>query len=214
MTKVKLIPHIFASFLFGLLLSVSHAQSFLAWEQLTADEQKILTPYAKNWPQMSAENQTRLQKVARNWAKMTPEQRIAMQQRSEQWKKMSEETKQKLRERYHQFEQATPQQQQKIIQRMNKFRALPEQDRKALRHRWQQSLQPNVIHDANQAPNKEQLRTKKDTKVISNKDNIKSESNGEMNKPDEAAEESNNSRLNNGNRIQNNRLDHQRITDL
>ena len=210
MIKVNVISKIFTSLLLGLFLSVSHAQSPLGWGQLTVDEQQVLASYKNDWQQMSVEDQLRLQKVARNWQQMTPAQKKVMQQHSEQWKKMPEATKLQIRARYQQFEKLSPEKKQKIIQRMNKFQALPKQEREALRHRWQQQIQQQ------RKAGNELLPGKKDNKVTSINDNLTSENEAGKNmeengKTDEQAESSADSKLDNNNRIQNNRLDTQRI---
>lgn len=210
MIKMNLIIKIFASLLLGLFLSVSHAQSPLAWEQLTTEEQQILTPYKNDWQQMNVADQYRLKKTAHTWKNMSAEQRAVMQQRAEQWHKMPEATKQKLRARYQQFETMSAEQKQAMIQRMNNFQSLPAQEREALRHRWQQQMQQQ-----DNAGDK-QLRHNKDEKVTSsNKIRMKESDTGkqadEMNKPEEPAENSTDSRLENRNRMQNNRLDTQRL---
>ena len=95
MTKEKVIIKIIAGLLLGFFLSVSHAESSLAWEQLTDSEQQVLKPYADSWTKMNAGQQLRLQKIARHWQKMNTEQRAAMQQRLARWKQMPENKKQK-----------------------------------------------------------------------------------------------------------------------
>jgi len=204
-TKEKMIIRIIAGLLLGFFLSVSHADSPLAWEQLTDSEQQILKPYTDSWKKMSAGQQLRLQKVARHWQKMSAEQRAAMQQRLARWKQMPEEKKQKIREHYRQFEQFTPEQQQRMKQRVQMFRELPKQERQALRQQWQQK-NPQLHNAINK-----QLRGKDDKKVISVKEIRRSDKDEEKIESDKPVEESNDSRLDSSSRMQNNRIKHQRI---
>jgi len=199
-----MIIKIFAGLLLGLSLSVSHAASPLAWEQLTNNEQHVLKSYSHNWEKMNPEQQRRLQKVARYWQKMNAQQRSEMQQRSARWKEMPEEKKQKIRKNFRQFEQFPPEQQQKIKQRVQSFLKLPKKERLKLRQQWQQMNQ-----EQRNVKNK-QLRKKGDKEVIPVKEVSKNDKTDEKVKHDEATEESNNSRLD-SNRMQNNRTKPQRL---
>jgi predicted Fe-S protein YdhL (DUF1289 family) len=128
-----------------------------------------------------------------------------MQQRLARWKNMSEDKKQKIRKHYRQFEQLTPEQQQQIKQRIQTFRELPEQERLALRQRWQK-MDPQRRNAINK-----QLHGKDDKKVISPKEIRRSDKNEEKLESDKPVEELKDSRLDSSNRIQNNRIEHQRI---
>jgi len=199
-----MIIKIIAGLLLGLFLSVSHAASPLAWEQLTNNEQQVLKSYSQSWEKMNAEQQRRLQKVARHWQKMNVKQRTEMQQRSARWKEMPEEKKQKIRKNFRQFEQFSLEQQQQIKQRVQSFLELPKQERLLLRQQWQKmnEEQRDVIN--------KKLRNKDDKKVTPAKEISKTDKADEKVKPDEPAEESNNSRLE-SNRMQNNRTKPQRL---
>lgn len=187
----KIIIRVIAGLLLGFYLSVSHAQSPLTWEQLADNEQKVLKKYQHHWQNMSPEQQQTLQKVAQRWQNMNKVERAAMQQRMARWQHMPDENKQQIREGYRQFKQLSPEQQQLLTERMKRFRELPQQEREALQQSWQQT--------------QSQLKQPVDEAVPgSNKDEG-------IDRSSESADGQTKSRLNSSGRLQNKRIDRQRI---
>jgi superfamily II helicase len=141
---------------------------------------------------------------------MSPAQRSAMKQSARQWEKLPGASKQQIRARFQQYAKMSPEQKQKLIQRMNKFQALPDHEREALRLRWQQQIQQRTV-------NNEPLPGKKNNSVTATsknsvEDNCMNENCMDENVKAEAQTKSTGgSRLENTNRMRNNRLDTQRI---
>ena len=49
----------------------------VSWEQLSADQQRVLSSFSENWDSLTPERQMRLSTGAERWASMTPKQRDA-----------------------------------------------------------------------------------------------------------------------------------------
>ena len=72
----KSITHIALAIL--LLMNVAMAQDELSWDQLSSEQQRVLTPMKDKWGDLSVERRTTLQHGAERWSKLTPDQRKQM----------------------------------------------------------------------------------------------------------------------------------------
>ncbi|TVO70976.1 MAG: DUF3106 domain-containing protein [Sedimenticola selenatireducens] len=119
-----------------LVLTMPAIAAELDWDQLSAEEQRILKPFGDRWETLSDERRQKLQKGAQRWQNMTPEQRQQAKQRIQTWKKLSPEEQASIRQKYQAFKKLPPAQQERIRKLRERFQLMPPERRKALRERW------------------------------------------------------------------------------
>jgi hypothetical protein len=107
------------------------------WEDLSAAERGVLTPFAGQWQELSPQTQADLQKGARRWSTMSPGERRHAQNRQQHWSGLPAEQQARIRERYDSFRALPPEQQRSLRQSHQRFKALPKQRQNDLRRRFQ-----------------------------------------------------------------------------
>jgi hypothetical protein len=108
-----------------------------SWDQLSPQEQQILSPLKERWDQLPADRQERLRRGAERWQRMTPEQRKEAEERFKRWQELSPEQREVIRKRYREFRNLPPEEQEKIRRESRWFRELPPEKREMLRQKWQ-----------------------------------------------------------------------------
>jgi len=66
-------------------------QNKVSWDDLGAEEQQLLQPFAEKWDSLPPGQQLRLMKGASRWKELTPEQRKLLNQRFKAWKELDTE---------------------------------------------------------------------------------------------------------------------------
>ncbi len=106
------------------------------WDQLSAEEQEVLKPFADRWDQFTPERQARLQKGAGRWGSMGPEERGQARKRFSRWKQLSPEKRARVREKFKRFRHLPPEKRRALREARKKFKHLPPERRRQLRERW------------------------------------------------------------------------------
>ncbi len=68
------------------------------WDQLSAEEQKVLQPLRERWDALPPERQQKLLQGAKRWQQMSPDERREARERHQRWQKMKPEQRQKAHE--------------------------------------------------------------------------------------------------------------------
>ena len=106
------------------------------WQDLSAAERGVLTPFAEQWNDLSPQTRVDLQKGAHRWSTMNPEDRRIAQQRQQQWSHLPAEQQTRIRDRYKSFRALPAEQQRSLRQSHQRFKALPGPQQKDLRRRF------------------------------------------------------------------------------
>jgi hypothetical protein len=94
------------------LISVSGFTYAKTWEQLTDEQQVILSDFSKRWDDMPLKKRERLLKHADDWQTMSPEKQEALKQRWNELKQFPPNVRQALRERW---DSMTPEEQREAV---------------------------------------------------------------------------------------------------
>jgi hypothetical protein len=111
--------------------------SELAFEELPAEEQRVLTPFADSWDTLTPDARAQMRLGAQRWLAMSPEQRAQASERLAEWRSLEPEQRARLREAHQRFRALTPEQQQRLRQRFHEFQNLPPEQRMELRRRFE-----------------------------------------------------------------------------
>ncbi len=106
------------------------------WNNLSADQQKLLGKFSGNWSTLPPERQQALARGSERWLSMTPEQRGKAQDRFQRWHSLPPERRQMLRDRWERFQSLPPNEQAAVRQNFRRFQNLPPERRQFLRERW------------------------------------------------------------------------------
>jgi len=74
-----------ASILWLILALAPLPATALDWEELSAEEQRVLAPLKQDWADLPPERQERLRRGAHRWKEMTPEERARVRERFRRW---------------------------------------------------------------------------------------------------------------------------------
>jgi len=118
------------------LLLLSFNNPTTSWIDLTADEKKILEPYAQEWDNLSKEKQSKLSIVSQKWLQMRPQQKRRLKQRLKSWKKMKPEVRQRTTKWFHWYQQQPNNVKQQIQLGKQWFYALSTEEKKIMNLHW------------------------------------------------------------------------------
>jgi hypothetical protein len=91
---------------------------------------------APTWNQLDAQQQTDLQPFADRWDRMPAPRRLHILQRYQRWQRLPPEKREAMREGLANYQRMSPEQRQKIRRSMHVVRALPPDQQRALRQQW------------------------------------------------------------------------------
>ncbi|RMG30716.1 MAG: DUF3106 domain-containing protein [Gammaproteobacteria bacterium] len=106
------------------------------WDALTAEQQRILRPFASRWDALPESRRQRLLDAAERWKRMSPRERKRLRERFRKWKRLSPRERARLRKRWLRFQSLPPEVRRRLRERYRAFRRLPPAKRRALRERW------------------------------------------------------------------------------
>jgi myosin heavy subunit len=115
------------------------AQSFPAWEQLTAEQREALIATVRDHWNQNPQQRTRIMNHAQRWRQLTPEQRQRAMKGRHRWDQMTPEQRAKARTMFEQRERISPEERAALREKLKAM--TPEQRREWLKqHRgqWQQ----------------------------------------------------------------------------
>ena len=92
MSSNRILKFVMLSFILSLPF-YAHAEdsSRASWNNLDANEKKLLNRFKDRWSEIPEQRKLRLLKGAKRWQNMNPEQRKQAKQRLKRWKKMTPE---------------------------------------------------------------------------------------------------------------------------
>jgi Protein of unknown function (DUF3106) len=109
----------------------------VAWSELSADQQQLLSRFEQRWSQLPPRRQMILERSSRRWLKMTPEQRVAMTESFEKFHHLNDQERGRIKERMTHFQDLSPEEQQKLRDSYGEFRRLSDERRKQLKEQWE-----------------------------------------------------------------------------
>ncbi len=83
-----------------LAVTPTHAESGIAWQSLSKQEQSVLMKHRADWSSLSPARQQKLRNGARKYLQLPPDKRKAVESKHSQYEKMSPREREKLREKY------------------------------------------------------------------------------------------------------------------
>jgi hypothetical protein len=116
--------------------SIAPLQASTRWDALTADQQRILAPFASEWDSLDDAARERLLAASERWQAADPEQRRQAAERFSRWQALEPERREELSRRYQWFKSLPPERQRELRQTMQRFRHLPPEERRRLRERF------------------------------------------------------------------------------
>jgi hypothetical protein len=102
------------------------------WAELTAEQQKILSPLKADWESLETERRRKWIGVAKRYPAMTPQGQERVQRRMQAWAKLSPEQRRQARETYKQLAKAQPTKRANLREQWALYQALPEREREDL----------------------------------------------------------------------------------
>ncbi len=125
-----------ARWLMAVLVMMSGSLMAADWDQLTTEEQTILSPYQSQWEDLDEAQRERLQKGVNRWLGMSDGERRLVLNRFSRWQDMSPTQRRTARNRYQKFRSLPARQQQQLRSVYKRFQNLPASQRKQLRERF------------------------------------------------------------------------------
>ena len=84
------------------------------WNKVSGDEQKVLTPLAKDWNQLTGTQQRRLITSAKQYSKLTPIQQERFQERLSEWAALTPQQRADAREKFQNLSKLPPAKQHEL----------------------------------------------------------------------------------------------------
>lgn len=103
------------------------------WAALSSDEQKVLTPLAKEWDTLRPWQREKMRDIAKDYPKMEPKKQERVQQRLNAWSRMTPYERENARKRYQQFHHLSPEKKAELRQKWAEHQKLPEAEREKRR---------------------------------------------------------------------------------
>lgn len=103
------------------------------WQDLKADEQKVLAPLQPDWQSLTDLRKRKWREVAAKYPQMTPDQQKNLQDRMAGWAKLTPEERRKAREQYNELKTLPPDKRAAVPQKWDEYRNLPPEKREELR---------------------------------------------------------------------------------
>jgi hypothetical protein len=115
-------------------LAATAQKAGLAWQQLSAEQQRVLAPIQGTWDELDAQRKEKWIGIARRFPKMKPDAQARLQRRMSEWASLTPAQRQAAREKYREFEQLSPEERRAMREKWEKYRqaqAAKEAERKA-----------------------------------------------------------------------------------
>jgi Protein of unknown function (DUF3106) len=103
------------------------------WAALSGDEQKVLTPLAKEWDTLRPWQREKMRDIAKDYPNMEPKQQERVQKRLNAWSRMTPYERENARKRYQQFNSLSPERKAELRQKWAEHQKLPEAEREKRR---------------------------------------------------------------------------------
>lgn len=103
------------------------------WAALSSDEQKVLTPLAKEWDTLRPWQREKMRDIAKDYPNMEPKKQERVQKRLNAWSRMTPYERENARKRYQQFNSLSPEKKEELRQKWAEHQKLPEAEREKRR---------------------------------------------------------------------------------
>jgi hypothetical protein len=108
----------------------------LRWQDLSADQQQLLSGMQDQWNQLPPRRQIALANGAKRFLRMDAAQRNQANTRFEQWNNLPEAERAAIAERFAEFRKLSPQEKARIRQASRRFERMTPEQRQRLRQRF------------------------------------------------------------------------------
>jgi hypothetical protein len=103
-----------------------------AWAELTAEQQKILSPLKADWDSLETARRSKWIGIAKRYPTMKAEEQERVTRRMQRWAALSPEQRRQARETYKQLAKSQAVQRAKLREQWAQYQALPERERQDL----------------------------------------------------------------------------------
>lgn len=103
-----------------------------AWNQLGAEQQRILAPLQQDWETLDTVRKQKWIGVAKRYPTMTPTQQKRVQRRMEAWVKLTPEQRRQARDSYRNLSKLSPEKKQDLKKQWAEYQQLSPQERRNL----------------------------------------------------------------------------------
>ena len=87
------------------------------WQDLKADEQRVLAPLQQDWQTLADVRKRKWREIAAKYPTMTPDQQKNLQDRMVGWAKLSPDERRKAREQYNELKTLPPEKRASVPQK-------------------------------------------------------------------------------------------------
>lgn len=102
------------------------------WKELSAEQQRILTPLAGEWDKMEGFRRKKWLGIAQRYQSMTPDEQNRMQRRMTSWAKLTPEERKRARDKYLSLQKASPEKKEAVKTKWEQYKELPEAEKARL----------------------------------------------------------------------------------
>jgi hypothetical protein len=99
------------------------------WAQLSAEQQKILSPLQHEWDGLEPDQRGKWVSMTKRYPKMTPKGQQLVQKRMERWAKLTPGERKQARENYRRISKVPPEKRGDLKQQWSEYQSLPPQER-------------------------------------------------------------------------------------
>ena len=103
------------------------------WAELTAEQQKVLQPLAKEWDTLRPWQRERMLEIARDYPKMDAERQKRVQDRLKRWSRMTPYERENARKKHENFRALPEEKKEELRKKWREYQSLPEEKREQLR---------------------------------------------------------------------------------
>lgn len=103
-----------------------------AWEELTADQRKVLAPLSAEWNKLESWRRQKWLGIAQRYPAFSAEEQARVQRRMIDWVKLSPDERKIAREKYKNLQKAAPEHKEAFKQKWNEYKELPEEEKQRL----------------------------------------------------------------------------------
>lgn len=114
-----------------------------SWSQLSAEQQRILSPLANGWNSMEHYRRQKWLDIASRYPKLGPEEQARMQRRMQTWQSMPPEDREKARSQYKEFKQLPPDKKSEVKAQWERYNQLPEEEKLRLKQKSEAKSAPS-----------------------------------------------------------------------
>ncbi len=109
----------------------------IEWQNLTEDQQEMLSPFRDTWSLIPGFQQQRLLRSLQRWERLPSEHRDRTRRRGQEWSRFSREDRERIRKNFEEFEKLPREEREAIRESYKNFMELSVQRRRELFEEFQ-----------------------------------------------------------------------------